>query len=209
MAKVIALVSGGIDSAAALALALEQGLDVVALHYCTEPFGSTQGWEKTVEIAGILEKRFGKKARLVAVPFGPVLKEITQKCERRLACVLCKRAMEKGAEKLALQEKAQALLKGDSLGQVASQTLANINAGAGGVSIPIIRPLLGMDKIEIESIARNAGVLEIASKASGSCSIPQKPATSAKRAVVDAEEKKIALDNLLETALKGRRETPA
>lgn len=204
MTKIIALVSGGIDSAATLAIALEQGMDAIALHYETVPFGSARNLEKTVEIAKVLEKRFGKKATVVSVPLGPVLAEIVKNCDRRLACVMCKRTMEKGGEKLARLEGANALLKGDSLGQVASQTLSNINAEAGNVSITVVRPLLGMDKLEIEGIARKAGVLEIASKSVGGCSIPQKPATSARRAIVEAEGKKIGLDALLEKALMGR-----
>ena len=204
MTKVIALVSGGIDSAAAISLALEQGMEVVALHYNTV-FLDKGAEQKTIALVKHLEKRFGKKIKLIVVPFAQILEEIVKKCDRKFACILCKRMMSRIGELFASEEKAQALLKGDSIGQVASQTLTNLNAEAGCVSIPILRPLLGMDKLEIEAIAKKFETFEISTQASSCCSIPDKPSTAAKHTFIEAEEKKLDLKKLSETAFAKRK----
>ncbi len=204
MTKVIALVSGGIDSAAAISLALEQGMEVVAL-YCNTVFLDKRAEQKTIVLIKHLEKLFEKKIKLVVVPFAPILKAIVKNCDRKFACILCKRMMSRLGERLAIEENANALLKGDSLGQVASQTLTNLNAEADCVSIPVIRPLLGMDKLEIEKIAKKFETLEISTQASAYCSIPDKPSTAAKRSFIKAEEKKLDVKNLVETAFSKRK----
>lgn len=205
MAKVVALVSGGIDSAVALSLALEQGLEVVAFHYRTRPFADERAESKIVDLVRHLRAKFGKEIRLVVVPFGKVLAEIAKNCDRRFNCVLCRRMMLKIGEKIAKEEKAAALLSGESLGQVASQTLSNLNAEAGCISIPVIRPLLGMDKLEIEAIANRFETFAISTMPSACCSIPEKPATAAKRDFIEGEEKKLDVKRLVETAFAKRK----
>lgn len=195
MAKVVVLVSGGVDSAAALGLALEQGLDTVAVHFRISE-ADKRAEEKAGRLVAHFGKMFGRPVKLVVVPFWFVLESILEKCERRFACVLCKRMMERIAEKIALEENALALVKGDSLGQVASQTLANMNAEKGSAKTPILRPLLGLDKLEIEAIARKFKVLEIGNMPSGCCPIPEKPATSAKRQLVEELEKGLDVEAL-------------
>jgi len=206
MTKVIALVSGGIDSAAATSLALKQGLEVVALHYSTQPFADERAERKAVDLIKHLQERFGREIRFLVVPFGPVLKEIAENCNRKFNCVLCRRMMLRIAERIALDEKASALLSGESLGQVASQTLTNLNAEAGCISLPVIQPLLGLDKIEIEAIAREFETMEISTMPSACCSIPEKPATSAKRAVVEELEKGFDVEAAVEKAFAKRSE---
>jgi len=208
MTKVVCLLSGGIDSAAAISLALEQGMEIVALHYSTRPFADERAEKKTVELVKHLEERFGRKIRLVVVPFGKVLEAIAKACDRKFNCVLCRRMMLRIAERLAKAEKASALLSGESLGQVASQTLSNLNAEAGTIKMAVVRPLLGMDKLEIEAIAKRFGTFEISTMASSCCSIPEKPSTSAKRAFVEAQERNLDVKNLVETAFGGREERP-
>jgi thiamine biosynthesis protein ThiI len=206
MTRVVALLSGGIDSAAAISLALEQGLEIVAVHYSTRPFADERAEQKTIELVELLKKRFEKEVKLVVIPFGPVLKEIAQKCERKLNCVLCRRMMLRIGERLAKEEKAQALLSGESLGQVASQTLSNLNAEAGCNSLPVIRPLLGMDKLEIEKIAKRFDTFGISTMPSACCSIPEKPATAAKRPAIEEEEKKLPVKQLVKEAFEEREE---
>ena len=206
MAKVIALVSGGIDSAAAISLALEQGMEVVALHYSTQPFADEKAEQKTIALVKHLRKRFGKKIRLIVVPFGKTLAAIAKNCDRKFNCVLCRRMMLRIGQKIAEEEKASALLSGESLGQVASQTLTNLNAEAGCISIPVIRPLLGMDKLEIEAIAKKFETFEISTQASACCSIPDKPSTAAKRNIIEGEEKKLPIKQLVKTAFEKRKE---
>lgn len=209
MARVIALLSGGIDSAAAVSLALEQDLDVVAVHYSTRPFADERSEGKAVELVRHLQKRFGKKLRLLVVPFGKALAEISKNCDRRFNCVLCRRMMLRIGERIAVEEKASALLTGESLGQVASQTLSNLNTEAGCISIPVIRPLLGMDKLEIEAIANRFATFSISTMPSACCSIPEKPATAAKRAFIEEEERKLPVKQLVEAAFKRKEERNA
>jgi len=206
MGKAVALLSGGIDSAVAIGLALEQGMEIVALHYSTVPFADEKAQEKAIVIAGHLEKKFGRKIKLVIVPFGKVLAEIAKNCERKFNCVLCRRMMLRIAEKIALREMAGALLSGESLGQVASQTLPNLNAESGAARIPVIRPLLGMDKLEIEAIAKRIGTFEISILPSSCCSIPEKPSTRAKKAVIEELEKRLSVQQLVEEAFAARKE---
>ena len=108
-------------------------------------------------------------------------------------------------ERIAKEEKASALLSGESLGQVASQTLTNLNAEAGCTSIAVIRPLLGMDKLEIEKIAKKFETFEISTQASACCSIPDKPSTAAKRSFIENEEKNLDVKKLVETAFAKRK----
>ena len=206
MTKVIALVSGGIDSAASISLALEQEMEVIALHYSTQPFADDKAEQKTISLIKHLNKRFGKEIKLIVVPFGKVLAAIAKNCDRKFNCVLCRRMMLRIGERIAIEEKASALLSGESLGQVASQTLSNLNAEAGCTSIPVIRPLLGMDKLEIETIAKKFETFKISTQASSCCSIPDKPSTAAKRDFIESEEKKFEVKKLVETAFRERQE---
>lgn len=200
MAKAIVLISGGIDSAVAAGLALREGMELVALHYSTVPFADERAEEKTRMVLRHLAKKFGVRIKLIVVPHGRALKEIAEKCERRLNCVLCRRMMLRVASKIAESEKAGCLLSGESMGQVASQTLSNLNAEAMPLSVPVVRPLLGMDKIEIERIAKEFGTFELSILPAACCSIPEKPATKAAREEAEAEEKKIGVPGIAENA---------
>ncbi|MCX6798570.1 MAG: 7-cyano-7-deazaguanine synthase [Candidatus Diapherotrites archaeon] len=195
-AKAIVLISGGIDSVVAAALALEQGLDVVALHYSTATAADNRAEKKTKMLVQHIATRFKKKIKLIVVPYGAVLQEIAGNCQRRLNCVLCKRMMMRIAVKIALREGADCLIMGDSLGQVASQTLSNLNAEHNAAKIAIIKPLLGMDKLEIERISRKFGTFELSIMPAACCGIPDKPATAAKAGEAEAEEEKIAAEEI-------------
>ncbi|MBN2067883.1 MAG: 7-cyano-7-deazaguanine synthase [Candidatus Diapherotrites archaeon] len=202
MVKAVALVSGGIDSAVAAGLALEQGLGLVFLHFDTRPLGNTKGKEKTAKLARHLLSGSRKSIKMYTVPYGKVLFAIAKNCERKYSCVLCRRTMLRIAERIAEREKAPALLTGESLGQVASQTLANLNAEHSAAKIPVIRPLLGLDKLEIERIARKLGTLETSILPSACCSLPEKPATSAKAAILEEQEKSLQIEKLAKQALE-------
>ena len=202
MPKAIALISGGIDSAVAGALALEQGMQPVFLHFDTVPIGNTKGREKTMLLARHLARLFGKKINVIVVPHSETLFAITKNCDRKFACVLCRRMMLRIAGRIAKKKKAGALLTGESLGQVASQTLANLNAEHSAVSIPIIRPLLGLDKLQIEKLAKKFATFETSILPSACCSIPSKPATKASAALILEEEKKLDIEKLVGNAVK-------
>lgn len=206
MTRILALVSGGIDSAAAISLALEKDMEVIALHYSTMPFSDERAEQKTRHLVKHLDKKLGKKIKLIIIPFGKTLAAIAKNCERKFNCVLCRRMMLRIAQKTAKEEGAKALLSGESLGQVASQTLSNLNAESGTITMPVIRPLLGMDKLEIEKIAKEFGTFEISTMPSSCCSIPNKPSTSAKREMMEEQEKSLEIEKLVQDAFDERDE---
>ncbi len=202
MAKAIALVSGGIDSIVAAALSLQAGMDLDFIHFDTRPLGNTRGIEKTKKLAKQLGKMFGKEIGVVVAPHGDALFEIAKKCNRKYSCVLCRRMMLRVASKVAKREKAKALVTGESIGQVASQTLFNLNAEHGASLVPVVKPLLGMDKLEIERLAKQFGTFEISILPSACCSIPSKPATKATAKDINFEEKLFDAEALAENSLK-------
>ena len=138
--KVIALISGGIDSPVATALALQNGAEIVCAHFSNAPYSSEKTEEKVFEILRHLAQKYGKKIKLYIIPHGANLTEISRKCERKFTCVLCRRMMLRIASRIAEREKADALLTGESLGQVASQTLSNISAEFSASTKPINSP---------------------------------------------------------------------
>lgn len=199
--KIVSLLSGGIDSPVALALALEQGCEAVAVHFQNYPFSDRKGEEKAKTIAGILAKRFKTKIKFVLAPHGETHKAILQNCETRYSCVLCRRFMLRIASKIAEQENASALLTGESLGQVASQTLHNLAAEKAAATVPVLRPLLGLDKIEIEKLAKKFGTYNKSIEPGLCCSaVPEKPATQARKEAIEENEKKLDVNALVEKA---------
>ena len=133
--------------------------------------------------------------------------EIIKKCERRYTCVLCRRMMFRIASAIAKIEKADFLITGENLGQVASQTLDNLVVVTDVVKIPILRPLLTYDKQEIMDLAKEIGTYDLSILPSNNCSaVPNKPATSAKLDKILEEEKKINIKNLIDKAADGLEE---
>ncbi len=192
MPKLLALVSGGIDSAAAAALALEQGLEIAAAHFERAPFSDSAVEDKAKRIAAFLSEKFNAPIRLHVIPHGKYLTQIARNCEMRYVCVMCRRMMLRIASEIAIAEKCDALLTGESLGQVASQTLHNLSAEHGASSIPVARPFLCMDKLEIERVGKRFGTYELSILPGGCCEmVPPKPATRATIEKILAEEKKI------------------
>ncbi|MBU1939845.1 MAG: 7-cyano-7-deazaguanine synthase [Candidatus Diapherotrites archaeon] len=210
--KVLCLISGGIDSPVAAALALRGGAELVCVNFINAPFGSEENVDKVKalvqKIAENKELAKGKikKIKLILVPFGStVQKEIAAKGERKFQCVLCRRMMLRTAEIIAREEGCEALLTGESLGQVASQTLDNLTTSATAVEIPILRPLLGMDKLEIEKLSREFGLYAESTKPVACCTlVPDQPATKSTRGVLEKEEEKIGAKGLARKAVKGK-----
>ncbi len=202
MVKALALVSGGIDSIVAVALALEQGMEIEMLHFSTVPLGNTRGLEKTKLLARTLGEKFGQKIKVGVAPHGNTLFAIAKNCHRKYSCVLCRRIMLRAASRIAEKRGASALITGEAIGQVASQTLFNLNAEHSASLVPIIRPLIGMDKLEIERLAKEFGTFETSILPSACCSIPAKPATKATSEKVEQEEKRLNVNELVEKELE-------
>ena len=178
--KVIALVSGGIDSPVATFLMMKRGCSVTILNFNNHPYTSESS-EKILKIHQKLkEYSAGSKLNLYQVDYGEYLQKCKEKAPERMTCVLCKSGMYQIAEKIAKKEKALAIVDGSSLGQVASQTLPNILATRYSTSMPILSPLIGLDKVEIVNIGKKIGTFDISILPESGCSAaPRHPETNA------------------------------
>ncbi len=177
--KVIALVSGGIDSPVATYLMMKRGCDVTILNFNNQPF--TEPSEKVVKLVKKLrEYASGSELKLYQVQYGGFLGKCKDQAPERMTCVLCKSGMYQVAGKLAQQEKALAIVDGSSVGQVASQTLPNILATRYSSPLPLLSPLIGLDKLEISAIGEKIGTFEISTLPDSGCkAAPRHPETSA------------------------------
>ena len=205
---VVTLLSGGIDSPVAAHLMMERGADMVTLHMDNRPYGGLEHQlTKVRQMAARLEKLHGRKIRQFAAPHGANHAAFMDKCRLGLHCVLCRRMMLRVAGALAQREGAQALVTGESLGQVASQTLQNIATEYPAAPVPILRPLIGMDKQEIIEIAKQIGTYEISIQPGNCCTaVPERPATRAVLADIEAEEAKLDLETLVRSSVDSIRE---
>lgn len=193
--KVIVLLSSGIDSPVAAYLMMKRGCEVVALHCNNDPFAGpkvTENFSLLVDRLNIYASGTPIKKRVI--DYGEYLTVAKEKAPERMTCVLCKSGMYKIAEKLAIKIGADAIVDGSSVGQVASQTLSNILATRYGVNVPILSPLIGLDKVEITQIAKDIGTFEISEIDDGGCSaVPRYPETHAdmervSKAIVDMDQ---------------------
>jgi thiamine biosynthesis protein ThiI len=176
---VLALLSGGIDSPVAAHRMMQRGCQVEFIHFHGAPFQSGASREKAYDLAESLVAWQGK-AQLHCVPFGLVQREIVARVDRRARVVLYRRMMVRIAEIVARRIGAEALVTGESLGQVASQTLPNLAAIEDACSLPILRPLIGMDKQEITTQAERLGTFAISIQPDEDCCqlfVPRHPAT--------------------------------
>jgi len=197
--KAVVLVSGGIDSPVALYI-MAKKMECIALHMDNRPFGGDG--EKVTGLVRHISGITGRKIELLTVPFGSMVqREIYEKCEERYRCVMCKRMMYRVAEEIGRNEGAEIIVTGENLGQVASQTLQNLMVMESAIGMPVVRPLVGLDKEEIISIAKRIGTYEISIKKSEPCTlVPSKPATSAPADVIKAEEEKIDVEGMIRRA---------
>jgi len=200
--RMIALVSGGIDSPVATYLMMKRGCDITMVNFNNHPFTSKSN-EKIIKIYKKLkEYASGSQLKLYQINYGEFLKKCTETAPPRMTCVLCKSGMYQIAEKIAKSEKALAIIDGSSVGQVASQTLPNILATRYSTSIPILSPLIGLDKIEISNMAEEIGTYEISILPDTGCTAaPKHPETNAVLEKVIEAQNTIKMDKELEKTL--------
>lgn len=179
--KVVALLSSGIDSPVATYLMMKRGCEVVALHFDNEPFTSKKSYELFEKLVDKLQDySSGVPIESKVIKYGNYLQKCKDSNYEKMTCILCKSGMYKIAELVARDVGALAIVEGSSLGQVASQTLPNILATRYGVEIPILSPLIGLDKVEISNISEEIGTYEISKIDDGGCSaVPRYPETQA------------------------------
>lgn len=178
--RVVALVSSGIDSPVATFLMMKRGCSVTMVNFNNYPYTSGSN-EKILKIHEQLkEYSAGAKVKLYQVDYGEYLHKCIDEAPDRMTCVLCKCGMYRIAETIALKENALAIVDGSSLGQVASQTLPNILATRYTTTMPVLSPLIGLDKVEIENIGKKIGTYDISILPDSGCSaVPRHPETHA------------------------------
>jgi len=197
--RVVALISGGIDSPVATYRMMQRGCRVIFVHFHSAPYQDNTSQEKVRRLLAVLT-RHQFLSRLYLVPFGEIQRQIVASVARPLRVVLYRRMMLRIAEAIARKEKAKALVTGESLGQVASQTLDNIAVIQQAARLPILRPLVGMDKQEIIDQARRIGTFEISSIPDQDCCqlfVPKHPATKARFTEVEQDETKFDVNELV------------
>ena len=201
--SVVALLSGGIDSPVAAHRLLKRGCRVIFVHYHSHPFQDGTSRQKAADLAQSLT-RFQFHSRLYLVPFGEVQREIVAKAPGPLRVVLYRRFMARIAAEIARGEGAKALVTGESVGQVASQTLDNLAVVEEAVRMPILRPLIGSDKEEIVQQARMLGSYEISILPDQDCCslfAPRHPATFCSLEEMLRAESQLAVEALVHMAL--------
>lgn len=198
--KVVCLLSSGIDSPVALWKMCKRGAIAVGVHFSGRPQTSDTSEWLVDDIAQALAP-VGGIGRIYTVPFGDYQKAIASDCPPSLRIVLYRRLMFRVAQRIAQLEGAKALVTGESLGQVASQTLENIMAVNDVVSIPVLRPLIGSDKQEIIEVAKQIGTFEISSRPADDCCtlfMPRKPETHASIRACERAEKDLPIDEWID-----------
>lgn len=204
--KVVCLVSGGIDSPVAAWLAMKKGLTPIFVYFDNTPFTDETTQQRAIEAVRKLGKLARKKSvKLFVVPHGDDLADILRNCPRNLTCVLCRRMMYRVAEKIALKERAEAIVTGEIIGEHASQTLRNLLVENECLSeVTILRPLIGMNKTEVESIARKIGTFNASTKPASCCTgPPPKPRTRARLEEVHRAENRLNIEGIVERNLEG------
>ena len=202
--KLVSLISGGIDSPVAAYLMARRGVELVAVHMDNRPFTDEKNLEKAAKLVKRLEEVTGHPIRSYVVAHGPNHVAFARNCRRNLHCLFCRRMMYRIAERIAREEGADGILTGENLGQVASQTLQNLEVVNQAVKVPVVRPLIGFDKVEIIGVARRIGTYEISTLPGLCCTIvPEKPSTAARLGEVVSEEGKVPIDALVEESLEG------
>jgi thiamine biosynthesis protein ThiI len=203
--RVAALMSGGIDSPVAAFRLMKRGCSVILVHFHSYPFLSRASQEKVREIAQMLT-RHQMRTRLHLVPFGELQRQVVLAVPPGLRVVIYRRLMLRIAERIAFDEHARALVTGESIGQVASQTLDNMTVIAGATRMPVLRPLVGMDKEEIVAEAQRIGTYDISIVPDQDCCqlfTPRSPETHARLGIVEHAESKLPIDEMIRSALKG------
>jgi thiamine biosynthesis protein ThiI len=197
--RVVALISGGIDSPVGAYRMMQRGCRLIFVHFHSTPYLDQTSQEKVRQLVRELTRR-QFQSRLYLIPFGEIQRQIVAAVARPLRVVLYRRMMLRIAEQVARREKCQALITGESLAQVASQTLENMAVIEQAAQLPILRPLVGMDKQEIIDQARRIGTYEISSIPDQDCCqlfVPKHPATKARLADVQEDESRLDVEELI------------
>jgi thiamine biosynthesis protein ThiI len=202
--KVVVLLSGGLDSPVAAWKMIKRGCTAIFIHFHSFPYTNQESQEKAKKLA-LLLSQYQLRARLYLVPFAEVQRHIMVDTPANTRVILYRRYMMRLAEKIAWREKARVLVTGDSVGQVASQTIENIDVISRAISMPILRPLIGDDKNEIIDVARRIGTYEISIQPDQDCCslfVPKHPETRSRIEQIEEAESRLQVDDVLKQTLR-------
>ena len=201
----VTLLSGGIDSPVSSYMIAKRGVHLIPVHFFSFPYTSQQAKEKVIELAQIITAYCGKMTMEV-VPFTHIQEEIRDKCPEEYFTLIMRRFMMRIAEQIAQRSNAKAIVTGENLGQVASQTMEAMASTQAVLQLPVLQPLIGMDKEEIVRLARKIGTFETSILPYEDCCTvftPRHPRTRPKLREVEAAESALDVDALVEEAVKG------
>lgn len=203
--KATLLLSGGIDSPVAGHMISKRGVEIDAVNFFSFPYTSERAKEKVIELAGIVA-RYTSKINLYIVPFTEIQLQIRDKCPEEHMTLVMRRFMMRIAERIARQNKSLALITGESVGQVASQTLSALDVTNSAVDMPVLQPLIGMDKIEIINRAQEIGTYDTSILPYEDCCTvftPKHPTTNPRRENIIKSENRLDVEALIEDAMEG------
>lgn len=202
--KALLLLSGGIDSPVAGWLGLKRGLSLNAVYFDSPPYTSERAKEKVIDLAKVLS-RYGGEIKLQIPYFTEIQQEILKKSPRRYTVTIMRRMMIRIANRLAERNGELALVTGESLGQVASQTLEGLRSSDEVAEFPVLRPLITMDKNDIIDLAKRVGTYEISIRPHEDCCtifVPDNPATQPKLDTIHFGEEELGIENLIDRAIE-------
>ena len=201
----VTLLSGGIDSPVSTYMIARRGVRLIPVHFFSFPYTSQQAKEKVIELARLLTAWCGKMT-LEVVPFTHIQEKIRDKCPEEYFTLIMRRFMMRIAERIALSNGAKAIVTGENLGQVASQTMEAMASTQAVLKLPVLQPLIGMDKEEIVQMSRKIGTFDTSILPYEDCCTvftPRHPRTRPTVSEVEAAESALAVDALVEEALQG------
>ena len=201
----VTLLSGGIDSPVSTYMIAKRGVRLIPVHFFSFPYTSQQAKDKVVELGRQLTEYCGRMT-LEVVPFTHIQEEIRDKCPEEYFTLIMRRFMMRIAKRIADANGAKAIVTGENLGQVASQTMEAMASTQAVVDLPVLQPLIGMDKEEIVTLARKIGTFETSILPYEDCCTvftPRHPRTHPKLKDVEAAESALDIEALVDEAVKG------
>jgi len=202
----VSLLSGGIDSPVSTYMMAKRGLRIIPVHFFSFPYTSELAKEKVIDLAKLLTAYCGRMF-VEVVPFTHTQEEIRAKCPEEYFTIIMRRMMMRIADRIARDNGCGALITGESLGQVASQTMEALQCTGAVAELPVLRPLIGMDKEEVIRIARRIGTFDTSILPYEDCCTvftPRHPCTHPKLAKVEEAEAPLDVETLVQEALDGR-----
>ena len=207
--KAAILISGGIDSPVAAYMMAKRGVELTAIHFASPPYTSERAEQKVKRLLEAVSKYSGR-INMITVPFARIQEEILEKCPEELFTIIMRRFMMIISQRIAQDNNCEALITGESLGQVASQTIGAIACTDEACTMPVFRPLIGMDKEEIITVSRRIDTFDISIEPYEDCCTvftPKHPRTRPILKFVKAAQNELDCDSLVEQALKNIKTT--